>query len=65
MLVGVGGLGKKSMARLVSFACGYDVFEITLTRTYGEAEFRDDLKKLYGLLGAENKKVDEMKASSP
>ena len=50
------------MARLVSFACGYDVFEITLTRTYGEAEFRDDLKKLYGLLGAENRKVDDLNA---
>jgi dynein heavy chain, axonemal len=33
------------------------VFEITLTRGYDEAAFRDDLKRLYGLLGAEGKRV--------
>lgn len=33
------------------------VFEITLTRVYDEAAFRDDLKKLYAMLGAENKRV--------
>ena len=33
------------------------MFEITLTRGYDEAAFRDDLKRLYGLLGAEGKRV--------
>ena len=30
-----------------SFAAGYNVFELTLTRGYGETEFREDIKLLY------------------
>jgi dynein heavy chain len=33
------------------------VFEITLTRGYDEAAFREDIKRLYALLGADNKRV--------
>ena len=42
--VGVGGSGKQSICRLASFAAQCEVFEITLTRGYGEAAFREDLK---------------------
>ena len=45
------------MTRLASFVANCAVFEITLSRGYGEAEFREDLKVLYGLVGAENKQV--------
>nr|WAW84832.1 axonemal dynein heavy chain 10 [Halisarca dujardinii] len=57
LLVGVGGSGRQSLARLASFAAGCDVFEITLSRGYGEVEFREDLKSLYNKLGIENKKT--------
>ena len=57
LLVGVGGSGRQSLARLAAFAAGYEVFEITLSRGYGEEEFREDLKQLYHKLGLENKKV--------
>eukprot|EP00210_Caulerpa_lentillifera_P005286 g5050.t1 len=57
LLVGVGGSGKKSLTRLAAFTCGYEVFEITLTRGYGEFEFKEDLKQLFQFLGIENKKV--------
>lgn len=58
LLVGVGGSGRQSLARLAAFAAGYEVFEITLSRGYGEEELREDLKQLYHKLGLENKKVD-------
>ena len=57
LLVGVGGSGKQSMTKLASFVAECQVFEITLSRGYGESEFREDLKVLFGLVGAENKKV--------
>ncbi len=57
LLVGVGGSGRQSLARLGAFAAGCEVFEITLSRGYGEEEFREDLKALYNKLGIENKKV--------
>lgn len=52
--MGVGGSGKQSLARLAAFVSGCGVFEITLTRAYDEAAFRQDLKRLYGVLGAGN-----------
>ena len=57
LLVGVGGSGKQSLARLAAFISGCEVFEITLTRGYDETMFREDLKQLYSLLGSDNKKV--------
>jgi dynein heavy chain len=60
LLVGVGGSGKQSLARLAAYISGCEVFQVTLTRGYDEAAFRDDLRKLYQLLGAENKKVGGM-----
>lgn len=47
MLIGVGGCGKHSIARLSAFAAGCEVFEITLSRGYNEAAFKDDLKTLF------------------
>ncbi|KAJ3144485.1 Dynein heavy chain 10, axonemal [Geranomyces variabilis] len=57
LLVGVGGSGKQSLTRLAAFAAGCTVFEITLTRGYGETEFRESLKGLYTQLGAGTKTV--------
>ncbi|XP_068013204.1 dynein axonemal heavy chain 10, partial [Melanerpes formicivorus] len=55
LLIGVGGSGKQSLTRLAAYTAGCEVFEIILSRGYGENNFREDLKKLYQKLGIENK----------
>lgn len=52
MLVGVGGSGKQSLARLAAFICGYEVFQIAVSSVYGMNEFRADLLGLYQKAGA-------------
>ena len=55
LLVGVGGSGKQSLTRLSAYVASCGIFSITLTRGYDENSFREDLKTLYGELGANNK----------
>jgi dynein heavy chain len=51
LLVGVGGSGKQSLAKLAAFICGYEVFQISVTSSYGVAEFKADLVALYNKTG--------------
>ncbi|KAF1334344.1 Dynein heavy chain, partial [Globisporangium splendens] len=46
MLIGVGGSGKQSLARLASFMVEAKCVQIEVTRGYGTNEFHEDLKKL-------------------
>lgn len=54
MLVGVGGSGKQSLAKLASFICQYTVFQISVTSTYGIADFKENLLSLYMKTGTKS-----------
>lgn len=47
LLLGVGGSGKQSLARLAAHVTGAVVVAISVTSTYGLADFRADLLGLY------------------
>ncbi|TYZ58790.1 hypothetical protein PybrP1_001566 [[Pythium] brassicae (nom. inval.)] len=57
MLVGVGGSGKQSLARLAAVIAGHHVFQITITKTYALASFLDDLRALFKVAGQAGKGV--------
>ena len=57
LLIGVAGSGKQSLARLAAFAAKQQVFEITLSKGYNENSFREDLKKIYQMLGPDGQQV--------
>lgn len=50
-LVGVGGSGKQSLARLASYINGHDIFQILVTSTYDINDFRGDMQELYRKCG--------------
>ena len=50
----MGGSGRQSMTRLAAFMSSYTVFQIELSKNYGIAEWRDDLKKMLKRAGLEN-----------
>ncbi|XP_071050357.1 dynein axonemal heavy chain 2 isoform X2 [Onthophagus taurus] len=55
LLVGIGGSGRQSLSRIAAYICEYSTFQITVTRSYKVVEFREDLKKLYGMTGVDVK----------
>ncbi|CAH1165598.1 unnamed protein product [Phyllotreta striolata] len=57
LLIGVGGSGKKSFSCLAAYTAECEVFSINLCRGYNEQLFKEDLKKLFTVLGVDNKKT--------
>ncbi|XP_031208338.1 dynein heavy chain 2, axonemal isoform X2 [Mastomys coucha] len=53
LLVGIGGSGRQSLARLASSICEYNTFQIEVTKYYRKQEFREDIKRLYRQAGVE------------
>lgn len=54
LLVGVGGSGKQSLARLSAFLSSLDPFQVQLRSTYGIADLKTDLAALYLKAGLKN-----------
>ncbi|XP_052264555.1 dynein axonemal heavy chain 3-like isoform X1 [Dreissena polymorpha] len=55
LLVGIGGSGRQSAAKLAAFMADYELFQIEITRNYTASEWREDIKKLFLKTGSEGK----------
>lgn len=55
LLIGIGGSGRQSLSRVAAYVIESTTYQIEVTRKYKTAEFREDLKVLYTLIGVENK----------
>ncbi|ETW07727.1 hypothetical protein H310_02174 [Aphanomyces invadans] len=57
MLVGVGGSGRKSLARLSAYLVHYAVVDITITQSYTLTDFKTDLQSMFARAGMKGEKV--------
>jgi dynein heavy chain len=54
LLVGVGGSGKQSLARLSASVSGLDTFQIALSKGYGLTQLKEDLLNCFIKTGSKN-----------
>ena len=51
LLIGVGGSGKQSLAKLAAHICGYEVRQLQVTARFSLADLREALKEMYRAAG--------------
>ena len=54
LLVGVGGSGKQSLARLAAYICQYEVYQIKISAAYNIPAFKEDLAIMYQRSGVKS-----------
>lgn len=57
LLVGVGGSGKQSIAKLATYIAQHDLFQIRLSKAYNRNALMEDMRTLYRVIGKERKSV--------
>jgi dynein heavy chain, axonemal len=57
LLLGVGGSGRQSLARMATFISNYKLFQIEVAKNYTMRTWRDDIKRVLMMAGIENKPV--------
>jgi len=55
LLIGIGGSGRQSSAKLASFMADFDLFQIEISKNYGKNEWREDIKKVFMKSGGDGK----------
>ena len=57
LLLGVGGSGRQSLAKMSTFISNYKLFQIEVIKNYNMKVWREDVKKVLMLAGIDNKPV--------
>ena len=55
LLIGIGGSGRQSSAKISAFIADYELIQIEITKNYGKNEWRDDIKRIFMKSGGEGK----------
>jgi dynein heavy chain, axonemal len=57
LLIGIGGSGRQSAAKLATSMAGYELFQIEVSKNYGKNEWREDIKTIFTSSGTNGKQT--------